>query len=336
MRVFGIHRALYRGERSSYRFASPAAAARARAVTLVEELRARGLSVNDACYRSGVAVSTYYRWRARVRLHGVKGLERRVSTSRRSRVAPKQRLIAEHVENLRAEYPWGKAKLVVLLTQQGFDVSESTVGRVLGKLLARGAILPCGVTSNRVRIRQQTKRMHARRKRHGEMPTHAGELIQIDTLHENRDGVPRRHFTAICPISRFVIADVHRSATSSTARDFLERVLERAPFPVRSIQVDNGSEFKGAFEARCADLGIELVTIKPHTPKMNAIVERMQRTFRDEFYAQHPPTDRLDAIRDRLERYVRTYNEIRPHQSLNNLTPTQYLEPRNPHDSQNT
>lgn len=305
-------------------------------MTLIEELRSRGLSVNDACYRTGVAVSTYYRWRERIRVHGVKGLERRAPTNRRSRIAPKQRLIAEHVENLRREYPWGKAKLVVLLTQQGFNVSESTVGRVLGKLLARGAIAPCGVPPNRVRLRAQGKRVYARRKRYGETPTAAGELIQIDTLHDDRDGVPRRHFTAICPISRFVIADVHSSATATTARAFLERLIDRAPFTVRSIQVDNGSEFKGAFETRCQNLGIELITIKPRTPKMNAIVERMQRTFRDEFYAQHPPTDRLDAIRERLERYLHTYNEIRPHHSLNNLTPKQYLEPRNPHHSQNT
>ena len=98
MKVFGIHRSLYRGERDSYRFASVEAAARARALTVIEELRARGLSVSDACYRTGVAVSSYYRWRARLRLHGVRGLERRVPLSRRSRVAPKQRLIAERVE----------------------------------------------------------------------------------------------------------------------------------------------------------------------------------------------------------------------------------------------
>lgn len=335
MKVFVFPGAFYKGERDSYRHGSEVAAAKARAVELVERLRKRKLKVNEACYRVGVPVSTYYRWRGLLRKGGLRALERHHASTRRSRLAPQQRLIAEEVERLRQEYPWGKEKITVLLRRRGYQVSESTVGRVISKLVARGAIRPCGVPSSRVRLRASHKRAHARRKRYGEKPTRPGELVQIDTLHSYADGIQRRHFTAICPTSRYPMAEVFDHGTSRLARVFLDRLIAAAPFEIRSIQVDNGSEFKGEFEARCAELGIELVTIKPHTPKMNAVVERMNRTFRDEFYTHYAPGDTLKILRIHLQSYLERYNQQRPHKALQNRTPMEYLALRNP-NSQTT
>src|SRR3989304_5892341 len=50
--------------------------------------------------------------------------------------------LAEAVLRLREEYPrWGKDKLVVLLRQQGWQVSTSMVGRILRRLKERGVLV---------------------------------------------------------------------------------------------------------------------------------------------------------------------------------------------------
>jgi len=329
MRLFAFPGALYRGLHAGYGLASSEAQARTRAVRLVNEKRSRGLTAVEACELVGVPVSTYYRWWKCLRAGGVKALERRRALVR-VRVAPKQREVALVVEQLRGQFHWGKEKLTPLVQALGFKVSESTVGRVLSKGIARGFLKPCGVPAGTRKRRQSARRAHARRKRYGERARQPGELVQIDTLHESTDGVHRKHVTAICPVSKFVVADVYSRATARNAKAFLDGLIAATPFPIKSIQVDNGAEFRGEFEEHCERLGIELVTIKPRSPKQNAFVERMQRTFRDEFYAYYAPTDPLSIVRKRLQKYVGIYNSIRPHRALNRLTPVQYLEAWNP------
>ena len=53
-------------------------------------------------------------------------------------------------------------------------------------------------------------------------------------------------------------------------------VLEH--FPVRALQVDGGSEFQASFEQACAEHGIRLFVLPPHSPKLNGHVECAQRT----------------------------------------------------------
>ena len=45
------------------------------------------------------------------------------------------------VERLRRDFPlWGKAKIGPLLRRQGFAASEAAAGRILARLMARGAV----------------------------------------------------------------------------------------------------------------------------------------------------------------------------------------------------
>jgi len=58
--------------------------------------------------------------------------------------------LSQPVLELRGQYPcWGKDKLVVLLTRQGWQVSTSMVGRILTRLKAReiSAHIPRSSTS---------------------------------------------------------------------------------------------------------------------------------------------------------------------------------------------
>jgi hypothetical protein len=43
----------------------------------------------------------------------------------------------------------------------------------------------------------------------------------------------------------------------------VDKLIVSAPFKVRGIQVDGGSEFMSVFEDRCRDKGLELVVRPP-------------------------------------------------------------------------
>ena len=88
--------------------------------------------------------------------------------------------------------------------------------------------------------------------------------------------------------------------------------------------MDGGSEFMAEFEEACQQHGIQLFVLPPKSPKLNGHVERMQRTFRDEFYTQPLPS-RIPELQRELNAYLDYYNRKRPHRALNGLAPLEFL-----------
>jgi len=78
------------------------------------------------------------------------------------------------------------------------------------------------------------------------------------------------------------------------------------------------------FEATCQRLGIALFVLPPKSPKLNGHVERMQRTFREEFYTRPLPA-RIPELQRELDAYLDYYNRERPHRALNGLAPLEFL-----------
>lgn len=330
MRVFGLPGVL---ERASKRGGDipPDAAHRAAVVEFVNDRRRRGLTRDEACKLADVSARSYTRWRKTLELHGVRALAARSSRPKSDRVAWKQREIAERVEELRQRLPLGKEKLAWLLEREGLVVSASTVGRVLAKLVARGRVQACGHQRRASKQRRKTtQRAHARRKRKGERPQTPGCMIQLDTLHEYSQQARRLHYSAVDPITRYAHATLTARLSSHAASAFLRDCVNRWPHPVTSVQVDNGSEFMGAFERTCLELGLELITIPPASPKSNAHVERLQRTFRDEHYAFEAPSLDISQANERLLDYLEFYNHHRPHKSLGMRTPIEYARTWSP------
>jgi putative transposase len=329
MRVLGLPRGFYVAVRRPDHDVPPEARTRALMVAWVDERRERGLTRDHACRILGLSPRTYTRWRAILRRDGVRALAGH-RTPTRKRDPWKRREVREAVERLRQRHPCGKDKLTILLAREGLVVSASTVGRVLRELMARGRIQRLGWRPQR-RWRSRRARPHARRQRPFERAQQPGELIQIDTLHEYSTLEARYHFSAVDPTRKFAHARLYQRASSRAAEGFLRECLERWPERIRSIQVDNGSEFRGEFERACADLGIELVTIPPSRPQRNGCVERLQRTFRDEHYAYEPASLDLEGANAHLDAYLHYYNHERPHRALRLKTPMAYAHPRNPH-----
>ncbi|ENO17191.1 transposase, partial [Marinobacter nanhaiticus D15-8W] len=70
--------------------------------------------------------------------------------------------------------------------------------------------------------------------------------------------------------------------------------------------------------------GIALEFIKPGKPTQNSYVERFNRTYRDEILNMYVFRN-LTEVRQRTESWMAEYNDERPHDSLEDLTPWEYL-----------
>ena len=77
---------------------------------------------------------------------------------------------------------------------------------------------------------------------------------------------------------------------------------------------------------------IKLEFIKPGKPTQNSFVERFNRTYREEILDMYV-FSRLSEVRDLTEKWLKEYNEERPHESLGNMTPVEYLESNYPETS---
>lgn len=274
MQVFGLPRHIIRNGRAASRLLDAktldiAAAGRRDAVARWRRAMADGLTAEQAARAVGAPRATLYRWEKSPAL--------RSRRPRRVRARSWSHDLVRAVERLRADFPmWGRAKIGPLLRAEGFAVSDSTAGRVIAHLVARGAAIPVPQARKAARTRRWTAaRHHAVRLPKGLRPTEPGGLVQIDTVFV-QTGPERhvKHFDAYCPVAKWTVAKAFRRATSSAAAAFLDKVQADMPFPVKAIQIDGGSEFRGEFEKACAAKGIALYELPPKRPQLNGAVER--------------------------------------------------------------
>jgi putative transposase len=233
----------------------------------------------------------------------------------------------EKVLQLRLQFPrWGKDKLAVLLREQGEEVSTSMVGRILTRLKDRGRLrepVRLGLPGSRRRLRP---RPYAVRKPKQYAVSRPGDLVEVDTLDVRPvPGVVFKQFTARDVVSRWDVIQAHGRATAWAARQFLETLLHRMPFPVRAVQVDGGSEFAAEFEQACQQRGLHLFVLPPRSPKLNGAVARANRTHIEEFYQVHACSLEMKTLNRELRHWEHIYNTVRPHQALGYLTPHQFL-----------
>ena len=124
---------------------------------------------------------------------------------------------------------------------------------------------------------------------------------------------------------RWLFADIMPDQTSWSAAICLDEALLMMPFTVDCMYSDNGKEFKGAFKAQCKKNTIVQKFTKPYTPQTNGKAERVIKTIKTELLKGHAHLSREERRRH-LYAFVRWYNQVRPHQSLGNVSPMAFLE----------
>ena len=280
------------------------------------------------CRHFGISRQTFYRWKRRFDRHDLASLEEHSHRPHQVRQPTWTAKLAERVLSLRQQYPrWGKDKLVVLLRREKCIASTSMVGRILVDLKRRGALHepPKPAVLRRARRKLRNRPWAIRKPKHWRI-AQPGDLVEVDTKEiRMRRGVILKHFSARDVVSRWDVVEVHHRATSLAAARFLDTLLDRVPFAVKALQVDGGSEFAAEFEEACQQKELPLFVLPPKSPKLNGHVERSHRTHNEEFYEVYAESDQVPALNSQLRHWEKTYNRIRPHQSLAYLTPLEFI-----------
>jgi transposase InsO family protein len=275
----------------------------------------------------GTGERTLYRWQAMLEAGGG-----RLETLDPKSTAPKGKRkrnipyeIEQYIIQERTHHPrLGKKKLTPLLREQGYTVSESYVGRVLSDLKKQNRIpnpvpLSFYARTGKHHERRMVKRKKIRRS------TKRG--MELDTIVRFIDGTKRYILTAIDVEKRFAFAGAYTSHSSESAKDFLGKLVTVCPFPITELQTDNGSEFALRFEEGCEKLNLIHFHTYPRTPKMNAHIERFNRTLSEDFVCWYKALLRDDvlAFNEKLVDWLLWYNTVRPHESLGLVSPLRYI-----------
>ena len=151
-----------------------------------------------------------------------------------------------------------------------------------------------------------------------------GFLVAFDSIEIFRNGTKRYIVTGIDTVSKIAWARMYTTHSSATAKDLFLRLYAVAQGNILNVCQDNGSEFEKHFAELMTSLNIPQYFSRVHTPKDNPVCERFNGTLKREFLRMGNFTSDTLEFNRRLTEWLIKYNTIRPHQSLNYLTPFEY------------
>ena len=286
---------------------------------MVRRIGSEGWQPEEAAQAFGVSVRTVYKWLRRYRVEGLGGLADRRSVPHRvphrTSVARVCRIVA-----LR------RTRRTGFQIAQRLRMSPATVHAVLRRegLGRLSALEP----------REPVRRYERER---------PGELLHLDVKPLGRIGRPGHRVTgdrsdrsrgagweyvhvAVDDASRLAYVEVLPDQKGLTAVAFFERARRwyaKRRIEIERVMTDNGSCYLARrFHQACKRHGIRHLRTRAYRPQTNGKAERFIATaVRGWAYAR---TYRTSNQRTRaLPKWLRYYNDQRPHRSLGMLTPTQ-------------
>jgi len=290
---------------------------------LVRRILEEGLRVAEAAHASGVSVRTAYKWLARYRAEGPRGLADRSSRPHRRPHRTSEARRAQVVALRRARRTYRDISRTL-------GVAPSTVGRI-----AQDA----GV--NRLSQLEPPAAMNRY------VYPHPGDLLHLDTKKLGRFVRPGHRVTgnrrqtspgagwefvhvAIDDASRVGIASILPSENAQSAcRALLAALRYFASLGIgfQRVMTDNGACYNSrAFARLCRRLKLRHIRTRPYSPRTNGKAERfIQSLLREWAYARAYLNSNQRAAH--LPRWLHHYNWHRPHASLNYQPPIHALNP---------
>lgn len=280
----------------------------------------------------GKHVRTLYLWQKDLKEGG--GKIQSLNPGSRAPKARRKRLwdchTLEEIRRLRDRYPnLGEKKLYPFLkrfcdTNMLPCPKPVTIGRLM-KDMGGLRKFPQKV-SHFGRVKKANRQKVLRKPKHLKT-THAGHMVALDTIERFVNGCRRYIITFEDIHTRFAFAWATTSHASLATKEFFDLCRIAFPFQMDFVLTDNGSEFKKHFAEELKELHLTHYHTYPRTPKMNAHVERFNRTIQEEFVDYHAGLLLDPAKFNRaLMGWLVFYNTERVHGAFDNkLSPMQFL-----------
>ena len=275
-----------------------------------------GMSIAELAEMKEVSRKTIYKWLERYQERGVAGLS---DLSRRPHHSPGQ--VSAEVEaaivEARRRWKWGPGKLRVKLSQQDGVRRWPAVSTIAAVLRAKGLVAP-----RRGRARSPVQR-----------PPYAAAdgpnavwCADYKGWFRSGDGTRIDPLTITDSCSRYLLRCqiVERTGYEATQAVF-EAAFREYGLP-RVIHTDNGVPFASVAPGGLSRLSMWFVRLgivpersRPACPQDNGKHERMHRTLKQA--TAQPPRATARLQQKAFHEFQIQYNQQRPHQALDNLTP---------------
>lgn len=240
-------------------------------------------SVTETALRYGVSRKTVYKWLARYdgTLSSLEDRSHRPRTSPRSHTEQELRQIRRRLK----KYKWTDLLLAYqeLVEKDGYTRSYGGFKRVAARLKSQ----------------KPTRKKKKRKLKVYQRAAYPGQKVQIDVKYVPSycitNGKKYYQYTAVDECSRWTYREMYEEHSTYSSKDFLLKLIKHAPFPIREVQTDNGTEFTNRllvikskhltlFEKALEELEIFYHRIQIATPRHNGKVERQHRIDEARFY----------------------------------------------------
>lgn len=285
----------------------------------------------------GVTKKTLYNWKNQLKVGGGK-LESLNDRSKRPKKIRSRRFewpqsVKAEIKRLREEHPnLGKDKIYPLLlkfcNKNNLSCPKpATIGNLIKDM--------GGLRTFPIRVRHNGKIVPKKRVKRARKPKdfkalYPGHCGSFDTIERIIHGNRRYIITFTDVYSRFSLAWATNSHASLAAKEFFDMVKFLFPFKLDYVLTDNGSEFMKHFDEEVKKQCVTHWHTYPKTPKMNAHAERFNRTIQEEYIDYHE-YELLDPQKFNvgLMKQLIWHNTERPHHSLGNIPPAQFIQNTN-------
>jgi putative transposase len=267
--------------------------------------------VTPASRRTAAGVMTREFRRSQRHACGLAGLSR--STCRYRSVRPHEDELRARLRELAHQRPrFGYRRLGIFLRRDGIRLNHK---KLLRLYRSEGLVLP----------RKRPKRRLWQRPKPLLAATRPNERWSMDFVSDRlQSGRRFRILTMVDDYTREWKATVVETSIGGVrVVRLLEDLRETTGLPTVIVS-DNGPEFTSrAFLAWAERRGIDVRFIQPGKPTQNAFVESFNGKFRGECLDTHWFTT-LDDARREIETWRADYNDVQPHSSLEDRTPTEF------------